>query len=135
MGVAHLVRPVLGRRRPPRRLVPRWFHGEIVYETPGQVEINLLESPTGATNSQTREGGHAFDGTVPGGVSHVYLSGGSTMIDGLEPKLWYGDAIFDDVTWTPRDTGPTCNPGDADGDGDVDLGDFTVLKNAFGTTD
>ncbi|MFW6155442.1 MAG: hypothetical protein ACOC95_09515 [Planctomycetota bacterium] len=36
--------------------------------------------------------------------------------------------------WDPSDA-PTCNPGDADGDGDVDLDDFVILKNNFGTTE
>ncbi|MFW6154854.1 MAG: hypothetical protein ACOC95_06515 [Planctomycetota bacterium] len=108
-----------------------WFHWEIVYETSGQVEVNLLESPTGATNSESREGGNAFDGTVPGGVSHLCLYGGRTMIEGLEPEQWYGDGIFDDVTWTPLDTGPALQA-DFDGDGDVDLDDFVILKTNFG---
>ncbi|NLF30486.1 MAG: hypothetical protein GX591_06325 [Planctomycetes bacterium] len=34
--------------------------------------------------------------------------------------------------WTLAAAGG-CNPGDADGDGDVDLDDFVILKNNFGT--
>ncbi|MFW6154853.1 MAG: hypothetical protein ACOC95_06510 [Planctomycetota bacterium] len=108
-----------------------WFHWEIVYETPGQVTVNLLESPTGSTNTASEAGSHAFDGTTAGGVDDIYLYGGSTVIEGLEPELWYGDGIFDDVTWTPLDTGPALQA-DFDGDGDVDLDDFVILKTNFG---
>jgi len=41
-----------------------------------------------------------------------------------------GEVWVDDVRIV---TGGTCNPGDADGDGDVDLDDFVILKNNFGT--
>ncbi len=36
--------------------------------------------------------------------------------------------------WTLSEE-PVCNPGDADGDGDVDLDDFAILKVNFGTSE
>ena len=78
--------------------------------------------------------GNAFTGTTPGGVSDIYLYGGATMIAGAAPEMWFGDGIYDDITWTPTFVEPICNPGDADGDGDVDLDDFVILKNNFGQT-
>ena len=42
-----------------------------------------------------------------------------------------GGVWIDDVQIVAA--GGTCNPGDADGDGDVDLDDFVILKNNFGT--
>jgi len=44
-----------------------------------------------------------------------------------------GGVWIDDVQLVSA--GGVCNPGDADGDGDVDLDDFVILKNNFGTTD
>ncbi len=41
------------------------------------------------------------------------------------------DVVFSDIRLT---TGNPVVPGDADGDGDVDLDDFVILKNQFGTT-
>ncbi len=110
-----------------------WYHWEIVYETAGTVEVNLLESPTGTTKFASNAGSHAFDGTTPGGVDDICLYGGSTMVTNREPELEFGDGIFDDVTWTPVDTGPTLQA-DFDGDGDVDLDDFAILKLEFGQT-
>ncbi len=109
-----------------------WSHWEIIYETSGQVVVNLLDSPTGTTSSQGREGGHAFDGTTPGGVTQIGLFGGRTMVSGREPELEFGDGIFDDVTWTPLDEPPPTLQADFDGDGDVDLDDFAILKLGFG---
>jgi len=113
-----------------------WNHWRIAYTAPGVVEITLLESWAGDGRVATAPDGapgHAFDGTVPGGADDIYLYGGATMIASAEPETWFGDGIYDDITWTPLG-GPTCNPGDADGDGDVDLDDFVILKNNFGTT-
>ncbi|NLF29826.1 MAG: hypothetical protein GX591_02925 [Planctomycetes bacterium] len=63
--------------------------------------------------------------TAPGlesGITQVYVASHTTDLGGV----W-----IDDVQIV--DAGSTCNPGDADGDGDVDLDDFVILKNNFGT--
>ncbi|NLF32260.1 MAG: hypothetical protein GX591_15400 [Planctomycetes bacterium] len=46
----------------------------------------------------------------------------------------YGAGSFDSIRLTLAAVGPICNPGDADGDGDVDLDDFAILKDSYGTT-
>ncbi|NLF31269.1 MAG: hypothetical protein GX591_10335 [Planctomycetes bacterium] len=46
----------------------------------------------------------------------------------------YGTRSFDSIRLTLASVDASiCNPGDADGDGDVDLDDFVILKNNFGT--
>ncbi|NLF30653.1 MAG: hypothetical protein GX591_07175 [Planctomycetes bacterium] len=113
--------------------VEGWYHWRVAYTAPGVVEISLLEAPAGViARTATGTPANAFSGTEPGGVEAICLYGGRTMIAGAEPEQWFGDGIYDDITWTPTG-GPVCNPGDADGDGDVDLDDFVVLKNNFGT--
>ncbi len=115
--------------------VQGWYKWRIAYTAPGEVEITLLEGPAGVSTGTGDPGdaglGAPFDGTVEGGVSDICLYGGSTMVSGREPELEFGDGIFDDITWTPVDTGPTLQA-DFDGDGDVDLDDFAILKQGFG---
>ena len=48
-------------------------------------------------------------------------------------RQYYNGVYIDNITWTPA-AAPPQTPGDADDDGDVDLDDFVVLKNNFGTT-
>ncbi|NLF31438.1 MAG: hypothetical protein GX591_11210 [Planctomycetes bacterium] len=113
-----------------------WSHWRIAYLAPGQIEITLLESPTGTTRTMNPVGAHAFDGTVPGGLSDVCLYGGRGPMAGAEPEQWFGDGIFDDVTWTPLAQTVMVQIGvigDANQDWAVDLDDFVVLKNHFGT--
>ena len=106
-----------------------WNHWRIAYTAPGVVEITLVQSAGGDSRTATGTPANAFDGTTPGGVSDLFLFGGSTMIEGAQPEQWFGDGIFDDITWTPL--GPTLQA-DFDGDGDVDLDDFVILKQNFG---
>jgi len=107
-----------------------WNHWRIAYTAPGVVEITMLESWAGDSHTATGTPVNAFDGATPGGVSDMFLYGGRTLAPGAEPDTWFGDGIFDDITWTPA--GPTLQA-DFDDDGDVDLDDFVVLKSNFGT--
>ena len=111
-----------------------WNKWTIAYTAPGQVQITLTTWDGRVIAAGGVTPGNAFTGTTPGGVSDIYLYGGATMIAGAAPEMWFGDGIYDDITWTPTFVEPICNPGDADGDGDVDLDDFVILKNNFGQT-
>ncbi|NLF31857.1 MAG: hypothetical protein GX591_13340 [Planctomycetes bacterium] len=111
-----------------------WNKWTIAYTAPGQVEITLTtwDGRTLAAVAPAGAPARAFDGATPGGVSDIYLYGGNAGMATMEPYQWFEDVVYDDITWTPLG-GPVCNPGDADGDGDVDLDDFVILKNNFGT--
>ncbi|MFW6153786.1 MAG: hypothetical protein ACOC95_01055 [Planctomycetota bacterium] len=56
----------------------------------------------------------------------------------VDDRTAYVDTIaIDPTSFTHdriEDIGTVCNPGDADGDGDVDLDDFAALKTNFGMT-
>ena len=105
-----------------------WNHWTIAYTAPGMLEISLV-TWDGRSLAVTPSPSVAFDGTSPGGIDEITLFGGRSMVPGAEPELWFGDLIVDDITWTPA--GPTLQA-DFDGDGDVDLDDFVLLKQNFG---
>jgi len=107
-----------------------WNHWQIAYTAPGVADVTLLETWAGDSYVDDGTPENAFDGTAPGGVDEMAFFGGMAMVAGAEPELWFGDLIVDDITWTPA--GPTLQA-DFDGDGDVDLDDFVILKNHFGT--
>lgn len=113
-----------------------WNHWRIAYLGPGEVELEILETWNGHTNilpgPPAEAPGNAFNGAIEGGPDTICLFGGSTFMAGLAPALWFGDGIFDDITWTPVEPPIPPKPGDADDDGDVDLDDFVILKNEFG---
>jgi hypothetical protein len=66
--------------------------------------------------------------TGEAGITSVYVSGGITALpSGVFAGVW-----IDDVQIIGG--GAVGKPGDADGDGDVDLDDFVILKNNFGAS-
>ncbi|NLF33020.1 MAG: hypothetical protein GX591_19310 [Planctomycetes bacterium] len=130
--------PVPGPDDSRSRGVAGWMNWEIAYYPDGTIEVNLLVDPNGGgakaySGREVGVPGPVATGTTPsvefanpatGGAAAVYLHGSR---DAASP---FGDLFVDDLAWTPLGT---CNPGDADGDGDVDLDDFVILKNNFGT--
>ncbi len=125
------------------RGVPGWMEWEIAYYPDGTIEINLLTDPNGG-------GPKAYSGREVGVPGPVATTGDYPSVEFVDPATggadtiylfgsWnnpslFGDLIVDDLTWTPYEGG-VCNPGDADGDLDVDLDDFAILKLNFGTTE
>jgi hypothetical protein len=119
-----------------------WCNWDIIYNADGTIEINLLESPT-VPGTPMGHSGHTIGvGQAPeptsvefavpgtGGATNIYLFG-TWHNDGAVPAVGeFGDLIVDDLTWTTATAG--CQA-DFDGDGDVDLDDFVILKSNFGT--
>ncbi|NLF33021.1 MAG: hypothetical protein GX591_19315 [Planctomycetes bacterium] len=137
LDAGDITNPVPGPDDSRSRGVAGWMEWEIAYYPDGTIEINLLTDPNGggAKAYSGRQVGVpgpvapssvSFADPATGGAQAVYLSGS------WDTALPFGDLFVDDLVWTPY-TGSVCNPGDADGDGDVDLDDFVILKNNFGT--
>ena len=93
------------------------------------VEANDVVDASGVyTQGPISAGGTAI--SPVGQMTDIFVSSGTNE---AEPAgcLKFVGILVDDVTFSPL--GPSCNGGDADGDGDVDLDDFVILKNNFGT--
>ncbi|MFW6154921.1 MAG: hypothetical protein ACOC95_06875 [Planctomycetota bacterium] len=69
-------------------------------------------------------GGEKTTDAVESAITQIYVASTSSDLGGV----W-----IDDVQVSSG--APVCNPGDADGDGDVDLDDFVILKNNFGVAE
>ena len=156
-GFARTIDPAMGRLDPwysatwmdagdpaaRSRGVAGWTNWEISYYPDGNIEINLMEDPNfpgtpKAVGGNTvgvpfapRDPLSEWASPATGGASNIYLFG-TWSNDGGTPAVGpFGDLIVDDLTWTPA---AACTPGaDFNGDGNIDLDDFVILKNNFGT--
>ncbi|NLF29574.1 MAG: hypothetical protein GX591_01660 [Planctomycetes bacterium] len=109
-----------------------------------QVATKSISMPGSGTAASPRYSsidlGNAFMYDVAGGIAvdEAKVLTGLTIDVSNGPNQWRsgyteGDAVnIYGLCATPAGTGPVCNPGDADDDGDVDLDDFVLLKNNFG---
>ncbi len=75
---------------------------------------------------------HSGDLRPVGTIETFFVSAGTNDAEPVGYLKFVG-LLIDDVSFTAA--GPVCNPGDADGDGDVDLDDFATLKRNFGTSE
>ncbi len=90
--------------------------------------IAFTDSHVAAGTDDLPGGGGPKDPPAEAGFTEVYVCGGRTHASvGL-----LGDVWIDDVQIVAGDTPPTTLQADFDGDGDVDLDDFAILKTAFG---
>ncbi|MFW6154465.1 MAG: hypothetical protein ACOC95_04530 [Planctomycetota bacterium] len=112
-----------------------------------QVATKNLSMPGAGTIETPRHSsisvGDVFMYDVAGGIpvdETKVLTAVTVLVDN-GPNQWRsgypeGDTVnIYGLCATPAGTGPVCNPGDADGDGDVDLDDFVLLKTNFGTSE
>ncbi|NLF31033.1 MAG: hypothetical protein GX591_09125 [Planctomycetes bacterium] len=116
----------------------QWYELWLWIDNPNDT-MQIWVAPDGGTPIQmTHSGGQAW-------WDHYNRNHDNNGV--LNLKFFHGGADFDRTAWIDtiaidpdgftldriEDIGTACNPGDADGDGDVDLDDFVILKNNFGT--
>ncbi len=112
-----------------------------------QVATRILSMPGAGTIEIPRYSsislGDGFMYDVAGGIAldETKVLTAVTVSVSNGPNTWRsgypeGDSVnIYGLCATPAGTGPVCDPGDADGDGDVDLDDFAILKRNFGTSE
>ncbi|MFW6154462.1 MAG: hypothetical protein ACOC95_04515 [Planctomycetota bacterium] len=92
-------------------------------------------SSAGGTGNVSDYSGTLYEFASPLPLDSSKVLAGVKMVDSDPTNNWdaRGTSIF--AATAAGGAGPVCNPGDADGDGDVDLDDFVLLKSNFGTSE
>ena len=109
-----------------------------MYDVAGGIPVDPTKTLTAVEVLVTNETSTWPSGYVEGDHINVYAMSGTPAGAGPTYQADFdgdGDVDLDDfvILKTYFGAGTTHAEGDADGDGDVDLDDFVVLKNEFGT--